>query len=121
MGDVVEYRSRDGYEIGVVDHLDLPAGFGYVRSGSRRYIFVLGVAIRHSDAGRLRVGSRVRFRVSGRGRVDSLEPVASDADVAYAEIDRPRLNLSKVRAGIDSQNDDVDKPSTGPGKNGGPS
>jgi hypothetical protein len=40
--------------------------------GVHRYIFVFGTARKHSEARHLTVGKPVKFRVSGRGRVDEL-------------------------------------------------
>lgn len=59
---------------GTVARLNLDVGFGYVRdaSGRHAYIFVVGRALKHSQARELFVGMSVKFRVSGQGRVDEL-------------------------------------------------
>ena len=59
---------------GTVARLNLKAGFGYVRdqSGENEYIFIIGFALKNSQAKNLSVGAPVRFRVSGKGRVDEL-------------------------------------------------
>lgn len=59
---------------GTVAKLNLSAGFGYVADddGVHSYIFVMGHALPRSAGARLQVGSRVRFRTSGQGRVDEL-------------------------------------------------
>ncbi|MFG5408117.1 cold shock domain-containing protein [Piscinibacter sakaiensis] len=59
---------------GTVARLNPGAGFGYVRDaeGRHSYIFVIGRALKHSQARTLTVGKAVRFRVSGQGRVDEL-------------------------------------------------
>lgn len=50
------------------------AGFGYVQDATRKhtYLFLVGKAIRHSDARGLHVGERVHFRVEAPGRVIEL-------------------------------------------------
>ena len=59
---------------GTVARLNPGAGFGYVRDakGEHSYIFVVGKALKHSQARMLSVGKQVRFRVSGQGQVDEL-------------------------------------------------
>lgn len=59
---------------GFVHRLELEHGFGYVADATREkfYIFVVGKALTHTEIRRLAVGMPVRFRVSGRGRVDEL-------------------------------------------------
>jgi len=59
---------------GTVARLNPTAGFGYVRDakGEHSYIFLLGRAIKHSQAQKLSVGKPVKFRVSGQGQVDEL-------------------------------------------------
>lgn len=59
---------------GVVVRLNLLSGFGYVADAemSHFYIFVVGKALNHAEARKLKVGMSVRFRTSGRGRVDEL-------------------------------------------------
>ena len=61
-------------QLGVVASLNWEAGFGYVRdqTGTHQYIFIVGKAIKHSQARLLAVGMAVHFRVSGLGRVDEL-------------------------------------------------
>jgi len=61
-------------QTGVVVRLNSDAGFGYVRNetGDRQYIFVFGAAIKRAQAGKLAVGQPVRFRISGKDRVDEL-------------------------------------------------
>ena len=59
---------------GTVARLNSKAGFGYVRdqSGANEYIFIIGFALKQSQAKNLSVGAHVKFRVSGKGRVDEL-------------------------------------------------
>lgn len=59
---------------GVVVRLELLSGFGYVADadGKHFYIFVVGNALSHAEVRKLKVGTAVRFRTSGRGRVDEL-------------------------------------------------
>lgn len=59
---------------GTVCRLELALGFGYVRDAADRcqYVFLLGKAIRNRDVVNLRVGSTVKFRVEGQGRVTEL-------------------------------------------------
>lgn len=59
---------------GTVARLNPGAGFGYVHAedGENTYIFVVGRALNHSQARKLRVGRHVSFRVSDHGRVDEL-------------------------------------------------
>lgn len=59
---------------GTIVRLNLDAGFGYVRDASAEncFIFVVGLALKHSQMRKLSVGSLVMFRVSGQGRVDEL-------------------------------------------------
>lgn len=64
---------------GTVAKLNRDAGFGYVddADGLHRFIFVAGHALRRADFGKLKLGSSVRFRTSGQGRVDELVLAAS--------------------------------------------
>lgn len=59
---------------GTVARLNPGAGFGYVRDakGENSYIFLVGKALKHSQARMLSVGKAVMFRVSGHGQVDEL-------------------------------------------------
>ena len=59
---------------GTVARMNPSAGFGYVRdaSGTHNYIFVVGKALKHSQARALTVGKSVKFRVSGKGQVEEL-------------------------------------------------
>lgn len=70
----MDAHATDELQPGTVTRLNREAGFGYVSEdgGGHNYIFVVGKAITHRDAGGLFVGKKVRFRVSGIGRVDEL-------------------------------------------------
>lgn len=59
---------------GTVSRLEPSAGFGYVRDakGENSYIFLIGKAIKHTQARELSIGKSVTFRVSGQGHVDEL-------------------------------------------------
>lgn len=59
---------------GTVVRLELLSGFGYVADSDRKhcYIFVVGNALSRAEVRKLKVGSPVHFRTSGRGRVDEL-------------------------------------------------
>lgn len=67
------------WQVGTVTRLSRRGGFGYVRSsaGGEPYIFSVHRALGPSEAHRIRVGRRVRFRVSVAGRVVEL---ASDQE-----------------------------------------
>jgi CspA family cold shock protein len=67
-------RKVASFQQGVVSRLNRSAEFGYVsdRQGEHVYIFVFGSALPRREAARLAEGSRVKFRVSGEGRVDEL-------------------------------------------------
>ena len=66
--------SAEPLQEGTVARLNPKAGFGYVRdqAGANEYIFIVGFALKHSQAKNLSVGAHVQFRVSGKGRVDEL-------------------------------------------------
>ncbi|CDW93416.1 MULTISPECIES: cold-shock protein [unclassified Thiomonas] len=61
-------------QFGTVVRLNPDRGFGYVLDATEThsYIFVVGKALSNVEAGRLRVGARVRFRLRGQGRVEEL-------------------------------------------------
>jgi cold shock CspA family protein len=59
---------------GTVTRLNPGAGFGYVRdtAGVHNYIFVVGRALKHSQAQQLAIGKSVQFRMNGQGQIDEL-------------------------------------------------
>lgn len=65
--------SRD-LQYGTVCSYEPSAGFGYVENERKqhRYIFLVGRAIRHTDARGMRVGDPVAFRVEANVRVTEL-------------------------------------------------
>lgn len=66
----------NAWEAGTVVRLNAAAWFGYVRSVTRQetFIFVVVRALKHSEMRLLAVGTKVRFRVGGGGRVNELHP-----------------------------------------------
>lgn len=66
--------NRPEWRSGTIVRLNVAAGFGYVRevTGLGTYIFLVGLALRHSEVHLLAVGRPVRFALSGKGRVDAL-------------------------------------------------
>lgn len=66
--------NRPEWLSGTIVRLNVAAGFGYVRevTGQGTYIFLVGLALRHSEVRLLAVGRPVRFALSGNGRIDAL-------------------------------------------------
>lgn len=58
---------------GTVEHLNVAAGFGYVRGHEDSvFIFLVEKALTHAQLRKLRLGSEVCFRLEGGVRVTSL-------------------------------------------------
>ncbi|WP_162910191.1 cold shock domain-containing protein [Azohydromonas sediminis] len=58
---------------GSVEHLNVAAGFGYMRDHEAGlFIFLVEKALTHAHFRKLRLGSEVRFRLEGGVRVISL-------------------------------------------------
>lgn len=74
MTEKLSLAQKSQMQPGVVVRLELLSGFGYVADTDRKhcYIFVVGNALSHAEVRKLKVGSPVHFRTSGRGRVDEL-------------------------------------------------
>lgn len=68
-----------GAQTGRVEHLNIDAGFGYVRdaAGVHHYIFVVRKACPWAVFGSLAVGQPVRFTIDDAGRVVRLVNAAS--------------------------------------------
>lgn len=82
---------------GVVVRLDLLSGFGYVSDAEEKYcyIFVVGYALSHAEVRKLKVGSPVQFRTSGRGRVDKLVAVYAGHAQRWPDTVRRRFWLTR--------------------------